>query len=183
MYNDTSLNGPTSKKSPSVKTQKTDLDANYNFEKHTKPLKPKDTVMNSKLKRMFTYGAVLFLSALVFHASAADLYVSITNGNNKNPGTKDAPLKNLWKAIEKAGNGDTIHVAKGNYPGKMSCGWVELNKPLSLIGGYTPDFATRDPLVNQTMFQPKNEQNATKPSFGTLTIKTRTFGATAKVIL
>lgn len=29
--------------------------------------------------------------------SAADLYVSLATGKNKNAGTKEAPLKNLWK--------------------------------------------------------------------------------------
>ena len=40
--------------------------------------------------------------------SAADLYVSLATGKNKNAGTKEAPLKNLWKALEKAETGDTM---------------------------------------------------------------------------
>ena len=35
-------------------------------------------------------------------AGAADIYVSLETGKNKNDGTKEAPLKNLWKALEKA---------------------------------------------------------------------------------
>ena len=50
-------------------------------------------------------------------AQAADIYVSLATGKNKNAGTKEAPLKNLWKALEKAETGDTIHLAGGNYPG------------------------------------------------------------------
>lgn len=79
--------------------------------------------------------------------SAADLYVSLATGKNKNAGTKEAPLKNLWKALEKAETGDTIHLAEGNYPGKMKCGWFMMTKPVSIIGGYSADFATRDPLI------------------------------------
>ena len=33
---------------------------------------------------------------------AADWYVSLATGNNKNAGTKEAPFKNIWKAIASA---------------------------------------------------------------------------------
>lgn len=101
---------------------------------------------------------------------AADWYVS-PKGKNKAAGnTPEAPFKNIWKAIEKAKPGDTIRVAEGKYYGKMSCGWITVNKTVSLIGGYSPDFSVRNPLVHKTMLQPTNEQNATKPVFGTMTI-------------
>ena len=74
-------------------------------------------------------------------APAADLYVSLSTGANKNDGSKEAPFKNLWKAVEAAQPGDTIHVAEGNYPGKMKCGWIQLDKPVSLVCGYAPDFS------------------------------------------
>ena len=102
----------------------------------------------------------------------AEWYVSISNGKNKNAGTAEAPLKNLWKALEKSAAGDTIYVAEGNYPGKMSKGWIEIEKPVSIFGGYSPDFKERDVLKHRTMLRPTNEQNATKPTFGTLTINT-----------
>ena len=95
-------------------------------------------------------------------ASAGDLYVSLSTGANKNAGTKEAPFKNLWKAVEAAQPGDTIHVAEGNYPGKMKCGWILLDKPVSLVGGYAPDFSERDPLAHRTMLQPTNDQNDKK---------------------
>ncbi|MBS7409968.1 MAG: DUF1565 domain-containing protein, partial [Muribaculaceae bacterium] len=57
------------------------------------------------------------LSAVKLARLVAD--VSLETGKNKNAGTKEAPLKNLWKALEKAEHGDTIHVAAGVYPGKM----------------------------------------------------------------
>ena len=94
--------------------------------------------------------------------SAADIYVSLSNGKNKNAGTKEAPLKNLWKALETGAPGDVIHVAEGNYPGKMKCGWVQMDKPMSVIGGYSPDFSQRDPLKFKTMLQPTNDQNDKK---------------------
>lgn len=48
--------------------------------------------------------------------SAADVYVSLSTGK-KNVGTKEAPLKNLWHALQKAADGDTIHLAVGIYLG------------------------------------------------------------------
>ncbi len=112
--------------------------------------------------------------SLAFGAQAADLYVSLATGKNKNAGTKEAPLKNLWKALEKAETGDVIHLAEGNYPGKMKCGWFMMTKPVSIIGGYSADFATRDPLTHRTLFQPANEHNDKKGALsgkGAQTIK------------
>lgn len=94
--------------------------------------------------------------------SAADIYVSLSTGKKKNAGTKEAPLKNLWHALEIGAPGDVIHVAEGNYPGKMKCGWVQMDKPMSVIGGYSPDFSQRDPLKFKTMLQPTNDQNDKK---------------------
>ena len=125
--------------------------------------------------------------------SAADWYVSLSGGKNKNAGnTPAAPLKNLWKAIEKAAPGDTIRVAAGNYPGKTACGWIRIDKPVKIYGGYSPDFSERDILKYRTMLRPTNAQNATKPSMdsGTLSIvtgdtqaKRQQFGADATVVI
>lgn len=108
----------------------------------------------------------LTIAALTALCSAtlwsADIYVSLGTGKNKNAGTKEAPLKNLWKALEKAETGDVIHLAEGNYPGKMKCGWFMMKKPVSIIGGYAKDFSERDPLKYRTLFQPANENNDKK---------------------
>ena len=109
----------------------------------------------------------LLLSALAVFAiattsvNAADLYVSIETGKNKgdNAGTKEAPYKNLFKAIASAKAGDTIHVAKGVYQGKAKQGWFPVNEPVSIIGGYSTDFSSRDPVNNPTVLQPTNDHN------------------------
>ena len=113
-----------------------------------------------KIQRAFlaiTAAAGLFLSL-----DAKDIFVSLSKGKNKNAGTKEAPYKNLWKALSVAKNGDVIHVAEGNYPGRMKCGWFKMEKPVSIFGGYSADFSKRDPLKYKTMFQPKNENNDKK---------------------
>ena len=96
--------------------------------------------------------------------SAADIYVSLATGKNKNAGTKEAPLKNLWKALEKAADGDTIHLAEGVYPGKMKQNWFKIDKAVSILGGYSKDFAERKPLTHRTMFQAQNANNDKKGS-------------------
>ena len=110
------------------------------------------------MKKMMIVAIALCAAGL----QAADLYVSLSTGKNKNAGTKEAPLKNLWKALEIGAPGDVIHVAEGNYPGKMKCGWVQMEKPMSVIGGYSADFSQRDPLKFKTMLQPVNDQNDKK---------------------
>ena len=114
---------------------------------------------------MVTRIAALTLVALTASAAAAkDIYVSLETGKNKNEGTKEAPLKNLWKAIETAADGDVIRVAEGVYPGKMKQNWFLIDKAVSVIGGYAPDFSSRDPLKFRTLFQAKNENNDKKGS-------------------
>ncbi len=107
----------------------------------------------------FTFATAALVS---FAASAGDVYVSISTGKNKNAGTKEAPLKNLWKALETAKDGDTIHLAEGVYPGKMKQNWFLIDKAVSIIGGYSADFSTRAPLKNRTMLQALNENNDKK---------------------
>ena len=109
-------------------------------------------------------GLAACMALAAWAAPAADIYVSLSTGKNKNAGTKEAPLKNLWKALETGAPGDVIHVAEGNYPGKMKCGWVQMDKPMSVIGGYSADFSQRDPLKFKTMLQPTNDQNDKKGS-------------------
>ena len=107
---------------------------------------------------------LILLSAIVFilTSDAGDIFVSLATGKNKNPGTKEAPYKNLWKALNVAKTGDVIHVAEGNYPGRMKCGWFKMEKPVSIFGGYSADFTKRDPLKFKTMFQPENKNNDKK---------------------
>ena len=106
--------------------------------------------------------AVLAAASLCLPLNAKDIYVSLATGKNKNAGTKEAPYKNLWKALNVAQIGDVIHIAEGNYPGRMKCGWFKMEKPVSIFGGYSSDFTQRDPLKYKTMFQPKNENNDKK---------------------
>ena len=116
--------------------------------------------MGETMKKFFL--TALLASATLGSLMAKDIFVSLSTGKNKNAGTKEAPYKNLWKALAVAQDNDVIHIAEGNYPGRMKCGWFKIEKPVSLFGGYSSDFTQRDPLKFKTMFQPKNENNDKK---------------------
>ena len=117
--------------------------------------------MNPKKTMVNTLAAALAVMCAAT-ATSADIYVSLATGKKKNAGTKEAPLKNLWHALQKAADGDTIHLAEGVYPGNAKCNWFLIDKAVSIVGGYSKDFASRDPLKFRTMFQPLNENNDKK---------------------
>ena len=48
---------------------------------------------------------VLSVAGLCLPLSAKDIFVSLSTGKNKNAGTKEAPYKNLWKALNVAKTG------------------------------------------------------------------------------
>ncbi len=83
------------------------------------------------------------------------IYVS-KSGNNKNAGTKDAPMKNIDKAIDKALPGDEIRIAEGVYMGTFNIGYLESDKPLKIYGSWDNQFAKQDIVNHPTVFQPDN---------------------------
>jgi len=85
------------------------------------------------------------------------IHVSISTGKNKNAGTKEAPMKNLDKAIKKAKAGDTLLVAEGTYSGTFNIGYIEIKTPVKMYGGYSTDFSERDVVKHPTLFQPDNK--------------------------
>ena len=113
-----------------------------------------------KLSKLALIAGVLF--AGVLSVSAADWYVSQQNGKKKGPGTKEAPFKTISDAVKKAAPGDTIHVAAGKYAGKMGASEIIIDKAVSLIGSYSPDFSQRDVAQFTTLIQPPNDKNDTK---------------------
>lgn len=121
-----------------------------------------------KLKKVLS---AFVLAALALPVVAATWYVS-PDGKKKNEGTDPSqPLKAIWNAIEKAAPGDKIYVAGGNYTGKAACGFIVVDKPLEIYGGYSPDFSTRDVAKYQTSIRPSIEMNATPPQNGTVEFK------------
>lgn len=90
------------------------------------------------------------------------LYVSAERGSARSQGTKDAPLRDVQKAINMANDGDVIRIAEGNYLGNLDRGWLEIKeKYVSLEGGWNNDFTERNPLKYVTRIQPGKEQAGT----------------------
>ena len=106
--------------------------------------------------KKFMLIAALALFSLVL--TGAEFYVSQTTGKKKAPGTKQAPFRAIPDALKKAKAGDVIRVAQGSYTGKMGASEIVIDKPVTLIGGYSPDFSARDVVKYPTMIQPKNEK-------------------------
>lgn len=85
------------------------------------------------------------------------LYVSKAKGDNKNNGSKEAPLKNIDKAINIANPGDEIRVAGGVYMGTLNVGFIESDKGIKIYGSFDEDFDKQDIVAHPTLFQPSNE--------------------------
>lgn len=73
-----------------------------------------------------------------------DIYVSVAKGSNRNDGSQSSPYKDIQKAVDAAPDGAVIHVAEGNYLGNLNRGFIEIKKYISIVGGYSDDFASRD---------------------------------------
>jgi len=92
-------------------------------------------------------------------------YVS-PNGSGRAAGTKDSPLKDIQKAIDKAENGDIIRIAAGNYLGTLDQGYITVTKYLTIQGGYSEDFNSWDPITYKTYIQPTAECAGTNGNYG-----------------
>lgn len=66
-------------------------------------------------------------------------------------GSREKPFRDPFQALERAEAGDMIHVAAGEYNGKLRAGnWRIDTTNISLLGGYDADFKTRNPWKNPT---------------------------------
>jgi hypothetical protein len=82
-------------------------------------------------------------------------------GSTGGDGTREKPFRDPFQALEKAEGGDTVHVAGGDYFGKLRSGrWNISIRNLALLGGYNADFSSRDPWANPARFLLNEEEKA-----------------------
>ncbi len=136
---------------------------------NSKPASTKETV-SPPAKSSSTSSNV---SSTKIPAGTKTLYVSMTTGNNRNDGSKEAPYKNLQKAIDEAPADAVILVAEGNYFGTLNSGNINIKKAVKIYGGFTTDFSKRDILTHLTMVQPTPESNGTQNGQGTVQIQVK----------
>ncbi|SCG68114.1 right-handed parallel beta-helix repeat-containing protein [Micromonospora humi] len=106
-------------------------------------------------------GATLVLDAIT-PAPAAEITAAprpagsdwyVRAGSSGGDGRREAPFRDPFQALEKAAAGDRIHVAEGEYAGRLRSGaWRIPVTHLTMLGGYTADFATRDPWRHPVRF-------------------------------
>jgi hypothetical protein len=90
-------------------------------------------------------------------------------GASGGDGSREKPFRDPFQALDKAEGGDTIHVAGGDYFGKLRSGkWKILIRNLALLGGYNADFTERDPWKNPTRFILDKEERAKGTPDGTV---------------
>jgi len=77
-------------------------------------------------------------------------------GASGGDGSREKPFKDPWQALEKVESGDFVHVAEGEYHGKLKTGRWKIDAPsISLLGGYDAQFRERNPWKHPTrLFAP-----------------------------
>jgi hypothetical protein len=77
-------------------------------------------------------------------------------------GSRERPFRDPFQALEKAAPGDRIHVAEGEYGGKLKSGkWVVDKKYIALLGGWDREFRRRDPWSTPTrLYWPPESKTA-----------------------
>ena len=111
--------------------------------------------------------AAVFVRPLPARPSGRDWFVRA--GSSGGDGSREKPLRDPFQALEKAEGGDTIHVAAGDYFGKLRSGkWLLTIRNLSLLGGYDADFTARDPWTHHTRFALDAEEKAKGRPAGTI---------------
>jgi hypothetical protein len=121
------------------------------------------------MKKLFLMLALALATAGVCVAQNV-FYVS-TNGSARADGSApDKAMKDIQKAIDNATDGATIRIAEGNYLGKLDAGYIEINKWITLEGGWNSDFTQRDPLKYITKMEPGEAQRGTNGVKGLITL-------------
>ncbi|MDP1825773.1 MAG: right-handed parallel beta-helix repeat-containing protein [Archangium sp.] len=87
-------------------------------------------------------------------------------GASGGDGSRSKPFKDPWQALEKLEAGDSVHVAEGEYWGKLKAGtWKIDTTNVALIGGYDKDFTERNPWTHPTRLLTPADFKGTKGGY------------------
>jgi hypothetical protein len=124
--------------------------------------------MNIRLAAATTALLILLVAA---SAHAGDRFVSTAGNDTANDCASSlAPCRTLEHGLAQAASGDTIKVAAGLYPEFVS---IDVPITVTFSGGWTANFASRDPAVNVTTVE--NDQT---DSFAIQGVQGQTFDVT-----
>jgi hypothetical protein len=108
-----------------------------------------------------------FAETLSPRPEGMDWFVKV--GASGGDDSREEPFRDLFQALDKVEGGDTIHVAGGDYFGKLRSGkWKILIRNLTLLGGSDPEFNERDPWKNPTRFVLDEQERAKGTAEGTV---------------
>lgn len=108
---------------------------------------------------LFSFALAATTTAQMSEATSTgkDFYISQNNGKGR-LASKEKPAKDLAAIISFLEAGDRVHIAEGTYISKAGRGTDILEVPVSIIGGYSSDFQTRDPWgKHKTIFSGIND--------------------------
>ena len=125
-----------------------------------------------KLKTIIVAALIVISVGLGSTVYGAEFFVVRERGDNQNPGSKEAPFKNIEAALKVAKAGDKICVAQGNYFGLRDKGFLEVPQAVELSGGYAADFSVRDIRKFPTTIIPDRNSGASgrKPLLSVLNV-------------
>src|SRR5690349_19939246 len=72
-------------------------------------------------------------------------------GSQGGDGSREKPFRDPYQALERCESGDSIHVAEGEYVGKLKAGTWRIDIPyIAMIGGYDANFTECNPWTHPT---------------------------------
>jgi len=109
------------------------------------------------IKSLIKITVILLMSIPTLNAQT-DYYISPTGRGRT--ASKEAPAKDLAAVVMKLKAGDVVHIAGGTYKSKSGRGSDVIGVSVSIIGGYSPDFSSRDPWgAHKTILTGTNDYN------------------------
>ncbi len=113
--------------------------------------------METNLKRMIARCVSIVIFLFSFVAAAADFYVTPTRAMRV-PKIDRRKCRSLDAVLRIAEANDTIHLATGTY--NLPRKGLTLSTPVTILGGYSTDFKTRDPFKTPTCIAPTGVHTA-----------------------